>query len=169
MKLTIVVAMTPDRVIGRNGELPWRLPADLARFKRLTMGHPLIMGRKTFQSIGRPLPGRTSIVLTRDPSFSAEVAIVVGNIDEALARAAACPGGDEAFVIGGGEIYRQTLARAESMLVTLVNASIAGDAWFPIIDPALWRMVSSEHRPADDRNEFDLEFQTFQHRASLGR
>jgi len=165
MKLTIIVAMTPERVIGRDGGLPWKQPADLARFKQLTMGHPLIMGRKTFQSIGRPLPGRTSIVLSRDASFpdnEAEGIIVAKNLDEALARAGGCIGGDETFIVGGGEVYAQALYRVDRILLTLVQTTVAGDAWFPILNPTEWRLASSESRPRDARNPFDLEFQEYE-------
>jgi dihydrofolate reductase len=161
MKVTIIVAMTPDRVIGRGGELPWRLPADLARFKRLTMGHPLVMGRKTYASIGRPLPGRTSIVLTRDAGLRAEGVLVAGNLNDALEQASRSPGGDEIFIVGGGEVYEQAMPLADRILVTLVNADLAGDAWFPELPPGAWRLVGEETRPRDERNPFDLAFQEF--------
>lgn len=161
MQLTIIVAMTPERVIGRQGELPWRLPADLARFKRLTMGHPLIMGRKTFESIGRPLPGRTSIVLSRDQSFETEGVLTAVCLDNAIELAARSPGCDEAFVVGGGEVYEQALPRADRLLITLVKTHAEGDAWFPVISSDDWRLVQSETRPRDERNPNDLEFQTF--------
>lgn len=158
--VTIVVAMTPDRVIGRGGDLPWKLPADLARFKRLTIGHPLVMGRKTFDSIGRPLPGRTSIVLSRDGAFRPTGGLAATDLHQALAMASGCPGGEEVFVVGGGEVYAQALPVADRILATLVEASISGDAWFPEMDDQ-WRLHSREIRPADERNPYVLRFEEY--------
>ncbi|MGL4512297.1 MAG: dihydrofolate reductase [Lacipirellulaceae bacterium] len=153
----LVVAASENNVIGREGELPWRLPADLARFKRLTMGHSLLMGRKTFESIGRPLPGRVSIVLTRDAAWrpASEEVLVARDLEEALRVAAGAPGvsHDVAMVVGGGEVYRLALPRANSVHLTRVHARIKGDATFPALDPAEWRLESSERFEADERNE----------------
>lgn len=139
--IAIIVAMAENRVIGRDNEMPWRLPSDLKRFRVLTMGKPIVMGRKTFQSIGRPLDGRDNIVVTRDAGFSAEGVHITGSLDEALALArelAERRGAEEAMVIGGAEIYAQALASADRLYVTEVAARPEGDALFPEIDPELW-------------------------------
>jgi dihydrofolate reductase len=153
--------MTTSRVIGRGGGLPWRLSADLKRFKALTKGHHLVMGRKTFESIGRPLPGRTSIVLTRQPasnwahSAAASDFLTAASLDEALSRAA---GDDEVFVVGGAEIYILALPRADRLYVTWVDADVEGDTFFPQVDWAQWRLVSEESHSADARNEYPFRF-----------
>jgi dihydrofolate reductase len=140
MTLSIIAAMAQDRVIGRDNQLPWRLPADLKRFKQLTMGHTLLMGRKTYESIGRPLPGRTTVVVSRQAGYAPEGVIVAASVDEAIARAP----GEQVFVAGGAEIYRQTLARADRLYLTLIDAPFAGDTWFPAWDPADWQEVARE-------------------------
>lgn len=164
-RLTLVVAAAENGVIGRDGDLPWRLPADLARFKRLTMGHPLIMGRKTYESIGRPLPGRLSIALTRQPDWHAgnESVLTAREVEEAIALAGGAPGvsTEEAFVIGGGEIYRLTLPLADRVQLTRVHASIDGDTTFPDLAPAQWRLVESDEHPADSRNEHACTFEVW--------
>ena len=130
MTISIIVAMTADRVIGRDNTLPWRLPADLRRFKRLTLGHHLVVGRKTWESIGRPLPGRKMVVITRQRNFRADGVEVVHYVDDALAVARK-NGEDEVFIAGGEDIYRQTLARAHRLYLTRVHATLEGDAFFP--------------------------------------
>jgi dihydrofolate reductase len=151
--VSIVVAVAANGVIGRGNRLPWHLPEDLAHFKRLTLGHPVVMGRRTFESIiaalGKPLPGRTSIVVTRAPGRSLPGAVTVGSLDAAIAAA-----GDaaEVFVIGGAEIYRLALARADRVYLTRIEAAFDGDVTFPALDPAEWREVSREsHPPAGER------------------
>jgi len=142
MALTaLVAALARNRVIGVGNRLPWRLPEDLARFKRLTMGAPVIMGRKTRESIGRPLPGRRNIVVTRERAATWEGCVVAHSLDEALALADDAP---EAFVIGGAELYAQALPRAAPLYLTLIDADYAGDAWFPEFDAAAWREVARE-------------------------
>jgi len=142
MALTaLVAALARNRVIGVGSHLPWRLPEDLARFKRLTMGAPVIMGRKTRESIGRPLPGRRNIVVTRERAATWEGCVVAHSLDEALALADDAP---EAFVIGGAELYAQALPRAARLYLTLIDADYAGDAWFPEFDAAAWREVARE-------------------------
>src|SRR5262245_8417642 len=126
--VSLIVAMAENGVIGRDNALPWRLPEDLRRFKTITMGKPVIMGRKTFESIGKPLPGRTNIVLTRDKSWSADGVSVVHSFDEAMARAGEVA---EVAVIGGAELFRMALARADRIYLTLVHAEVAGDVVFP--------------------------------------
>ncbi|MCL4799334.1 MAG: dihydrofolate reductase [Burkholderiales bacterium] len=148
-RVTLVAALARNRVIGRGNALPWRLPADLRRFKALTLGHPVIMGRKTFESIraalGGPLPGRLNIVVTRDPGYVATGCRVVASFDAALAAA-----GDagEAFVIGGGEIYRASLPVADRLQLTEIDADFPGDAWFPALAPGAWREISREPHAA---------------------
>lgn len=136
--------MAAGRVIGANGALPWHLPADLRRFKAVTMGHHLLMGRTTFESIGRPLPGRTSIVLTRDRSVAIPGVHVVHSLAEGIDRAAGDP---ELFVIGGEEVFRATLPIADRILLTEIRLDVAGDTVFPEVDPAAWTVVSTEPLP----------------------
>lgn len=159
MRLSIIVAMTRDGVIGREGTLPWRLSDDLRRFKSLTMGHCLIMGRKTLQSLGRLLPGRTTIVLTReDPVHLARDYAgvrVAHTLEDAFAKA---EGDNEAFVIGGGEVFAQALPHVSRLYVTWVEADVPGDVYFPTLDLSRWRLISEEHLPADDRNEHETTY-----------
>lgn len=129
MTLSLIVAVSENGVIGRANRLPWRLPEDLQRFRRLTTGHPVIMGRKTFESIGKPLPGRTSIVVSRTERFPGT--ITARSLDEALEEAARAPGADATFVIGGGEVYREALPLAARIHLTRVHARVDGDATFP--------------------------------------
>jgi dihydrofolate reductase len=159
MKLSIIVAMSKNRIIGRGGQLPWRLPADLRRFKQLTMGHPLIMGRKTFDSIGKPLPGRTSIVVTRQADFHVPGVLTATNFPEAIRLAE--ERSDEAFVIGGGEIYSHALPLAHRLYVTAVEADLDGDTLFPDWDARQWQIVEDTTHPADTQNSFAMHFQVF--------
>lgn len=140
MSLAIIAAVGANGVIGRQGGLPWRLPEDLRRFKALTMGHTLIMGRATYDSIGRALPGRRTIVITRQVAWSAPGVDVAHSVDEALLMAGPGP----AFVAGGGEIYRQCLEHADVLHLTLVEAAVDGDTWFPAVDPKTFREVARE-------------------------
>jgi len=144
--VTILVAHTPGRIIGAQGRIPWHLPEDLKRFKARTMGHSIIMGRRTWESIGRPLPGRGSIVVTRDASWRAAGAHPAGTFDDALRTAASLPGSEEVFVIGGGEIYALALARADAIERTIVEQEVDGDAFFPVIDDREWRIEHDERR-----------------------
>jgi dihydrofolate reductase len=147
MRVSLIVAMARHGVIGRDNALPWRLPEDLKRFKSLTMGHPIIMGRKTYESIGRPLPGRTNIVLTRLAGFAAPGCTVVGSPEAAIA---ACGDAAEAFVIGGAEIYRAFLDHASRLDVTEIDADIPGDTFFPDFDRSQWRESARETPPVTD-------------------
>jgi dihydrofolate reductase len=164
MRRSLLVAVSAGGVIGRQGALPWRLSADLKRFKRLTLGHPLIMGRKTLESIGRLLPGRTTIVITRQPAWrpvwltdeAAANLRIAHSLEEALRLAA---GDDEVFVIGGGEIYRLALPHADRIYRTLVEADVEGDAFFPELSPDTWQIVWEERHAADEQNEYDYRFQ----------
>ncbi len=159
MRLSMIVAMTRDGVIGRDGQLPWRLSDDLRRFKSLTMGHCLIMGRKTLESLGRLLPGRTSIVLSRqDPVHLSERFAgvrVAHSLDDAFAKAA---GDNELFIIGGGEVFAQALGRISRLYVTWVEADVAGDTFFPHFDAARWHLIEEEHVAADERNEHETTY-----------
>jgi dihydrofolate reductase len=169
MKLSIIAAMAANRVIGRDNRLPWNLPADLRRFRSLTLGHHLLMGRRTFESIGRPLPGRRSIVLTRQPGYSAPESVrVARSVGEAVALAEAA-GDEEAFVAGGAQIYAETLAIAERLYLTLLGVSVAGDAWFPAYDEAAWRLVCRENRDADSDNGIPVSFLVYERATDLAR
>ena len=156
--ISIIVAASENNVIGREGELPWRLSDDLQRFKVITMGKPIVMGRKTWESIGRPLPGRQNIVITRQPGFEARGCQVVGSTDEAIAAA---EGADEVMIIGGSEIYALFLPVAGRIYLTRVHTEIEGDAFFRDLGEE-WTLVSDELRTADDRNEFDVSFRTYE-------
>jgi dihydrofolate reductase len=155
-RISLIVAMAAHRVIGRDNALPWRLPADLRRFKKVTMGHTLIMGRKTYESIGRPLPGRRTVVVTRRTDWQAGGVQVVHSLDEALAAASA---ESEVFVAGGGEIFREILPRADRMHLTRIDAEIPGDTTFPDFDPTAWKIVEEEHHEPDAENPFPYTFQ----------
>jgi dihydrofolate reductase len=159
--LALVAAVARNGAIGADAALPWRLSSDLKRFKALTMGKPLIMGRKTFQSIGRPLPGRAIVVITRDPDFAPEGAAVASDIAAALRLAEAkarAAGADEVVVAGGGEIYAQTIGRADRLYITEVDLAPKADAHFPPIDPTLWREVRREAGVRGPRDEADFAY-----------
>jgi dihydrofolate reductase len=153
--------MSENGVIGRGGQLPWHLGADLKRFKRLTMGHTIVMGRKTWESIGRPLPGRRMVVITRQSGYQSEGVEVVGSLDDALALARAA-GDDEVFVIGGAEIYRLALPRADRLYMTLVLAEVEGDRKFPDVDWGTWARTETETAEADADNEYPCRFYVFE-------
>ena len=155
MRISLIVAMAENRVIGRDNQLPWRIPEDLKHFKALTMGKPIIMGRKTYESIGRPLPGRDNIVITGDTLYRAEGCQVVHSIEEALRSVGAA---EEAMIIGGAALYRQTLQDADRLYLTLVKAQPEGDTWFPKIEPQEWREIRREVHRADESNEYDYDF-----------
>lgn len=154
-ELVLIAAVARNGVIGRDNALPWRLKADLARFRALTLGHPVLMGRKTWESLGRPLPGRRNLVLTRQPGHVAQGAEVFASPDAALAAVA---GARRVFVIGGAEIYRALLPRADTLLLTEVDAEVEGDARFPAFARAHFREISRERHPADADNEYAVEF-----------
>jgi dihydrofolate reductase len=179
MRYSLIVAMSENRVIGRRGQLPWRLSADLRRFKQLTMGHHVVLGRKTFESIGRTLPGRTMIVVSRQAGYRVEAGVaehrhgqqvgratregraapecvlVARTLDDAKRLAA---GDDEVFFIGGGEIYRQAMAEADRIYMTLVHAQVEGDTLFPELADREWRLVEQTRHAADEKNELDYTF-----------
>lgn len=137
--LSMIVAHADDNVIGLNNQLPWRLPEDLQRFKQLTMGHHIIMGRKTYESLGRLLPGRTTMIVTRDQAYQVDGAKVVHSMQEALAG---CVGDDEPFLIGGAELYALGLPFVTRLYITRIHQAVAGDAFFPALDFAQWQLVS---------------------------
>ncbi len=157
MKISIIVAASANNVIGVGGGLPWHLPEDLKRFKEVTMGKPMIMGRATYDSIGRALPGRTSIVVTRQAGFEAEGCIVVDSIDAAIEAAGDV---EEIMVIGGGEIYRQVLPHADRIYMTRLQAELEGDTRFPELDMDQWEVSSVEEFPAGDEREFGFDVET---------
>jgi dihydrofolate reductase len=159
MRISLIVAVSRNGVIGRNGTMPWHLPADLRHFKRTTMGKPVVMGRRTHESIGGPLPGRTNIVMTRNRDFRAEGCVVAHSLEEALAaaRTAAAARG-EVLIIGGGAVYAAFLPRADRIYLTRVAADVPGDTRFPDPDPATWNETGREERPADAQNPYACTF-----------
>lgn len=161
-RLTLIVARARNGVIGRNGTLPWRLPEDLAFFKRTTMGHPMVMGRKTWDSIGRPLPGRRSIVVTRNASFTAPGAEVVASLDAALKAAGNVP---EVFLIGGAELFAAALPRADRMIVAEIDHDFEGETVFPAPDPREWVAVEREQPPPNAARAFSFDWVTYERRA----
>ncbi|MBT8433652.1 MAG: type 3 dihydrofolate reductase [Gammaproteobacteria bacterium] len=154
-RLSLIVAMDDNRLIGNKNKLPWHLPADLAYFKRTTMGKPVVMGRKTYQSIGKPLPGRRNIVITRDAAFSAPGCEIANSIETALSLTGEC---DEVMLIGGASLYEQTLARATQLYITRIHHSFEGDTWFPEIDLSEWKQENCEDFEADHNNQHAYSF-----------
>ena len=178
MQIALVVALDRSGLIGREGGLPWHLPADLRHFKALTMGKALIMGRATYESIGRPLPGRFNIVMTRQRGYQAPGCFVAGNKVAALAAAAAhvsaamgreasgtSTDGEEVMVIGGASIYRLFMTEAQRIYLTRVEGEFEGDVYFPRLLADKWRIVAEEVRSADERNPYQLHFLTLERRA----
>ncbi|MBI3518648.1 MAG: dihydrofolate reductase [Bacteroidetes bacterium] len=162
MILSSIVATSLNRAIGKDNQLLWHLPADLKFFKNTTMGCPVIMGRKTFQSIGRTLPGRKNVVITRDKNFNSDHQfdiLLVGSLDEALVKLHA---ENEVFIIGGGEIYKQSMDSVDNIYLTLVNMTTEADVYFPEIDKSKFNLVWEEKHLADEKNKFDYTFQKFE-------
>jgi dihydrofolate reductase len=158
--ISLIWAMDENRVIGIKNRLPWKLSADMKWFREKTMGKPIVMGRKTFESFGaKPLPGRQNIVITRSADFSAEGVDVVHSIDEALHAAADA---DEIMIIGGASFYEQMLDRADRLYVTLVHANVEGDAWFPEVDFSQWREVYREDHGTDEKNQYPFSFLVYE-------
>jgi len=161
MIVSSIVATSLNHAIGKDNKLLWHLPADLKFFKTTTMGCPVIMGRKTFQSIGKTLPGRKNVVVTRDKNFNSDNQfdiLVVGSLDEALVK---LHSENEVFIIGGGEIYQQSMDSVDTIYLTLVNTVIDADVYFPIIDKTKFDLVWEEKHVADEKNKFDYTFQKF--------
>jgi len=159
--ITLIVAVADSGVIGRDNTLPWHLPEDLKRFKRLTMGKPIVMGRRTFESIGKPLPGRENIVVTRDTNYRHEGVTVVHDVDGALRAAGNAP---EIMVIGGAELFRALLPRAARIHLTRVHGNIEGDVLWPALDERTWRVVEREARSADEKHAYDMTFEVWEKR-----
>lgn len=157
-RISLIVALDDRNLIGRGGDLPWRLPNDLKHFKATTLGKTVLMGRKTWDSLGRPLPGRDNWVVSRDPAFLPAGARAFRDLESALAAHA----GGELMVIGGGEIYRQTLPLADRLYLTRVHAQVEGDAWFPAFDPAAFVEIAREDHPADERHAHAYSFLTLE-------
>jgi dihydrofolate reductase len=162
MKLSLIAAMAENRVIGHENRLPWHLPADLQHFKAITLGKPVLMGRKTWESIGRPLPGRTNIVITRDAGYVAEGCVVAHSLEEAVREAGEAA---EVMVIGGAQLYRQALPLADTLYLTLVHAEFQGDTRFPDWQPKEWRETARIDHAADDRNPHAYSFITLERQA----
>jgi dihydrofolate reductase len=161
MRVSILVAVAENGVIGRGGKLPWHLADDLRRFKQLTMGHTIVMGRKTWESIGRALPGRRMIVISRQAGYHVEGAQVAGSLENALQIAEAA-GDDETFVIGGSEIYRLALPRVDRIHLTRVHADVAGDEYFPDFSASNWQLVESVSHAADTDNDYPFSFEIYE-------
>ena len=158
MRLSLIVAVAKNRVIGNNNEMPWHLPADFTYFKKITTGHPVIMGRKTFESIGRPLPGRRNIVVSRNPAFRADGVEVVATLQQAIDACNNQHECTEAFVIGGATLYAEALPHVDRVYLTEVDAAPDGDTLFPALDKNQWREISRERREADEKNIHAMEF-----------
>lgn len=157
--LSIIVAVADNGVIGSGNQLPWRLPDDLKRFKALSLGKPIVMGRKTFESIGRPLPGRANVVISRQPGLQIPGCQVVTSIDDALVAAQPAP---EIVIVGGADIYRQILPRVQTIHLTRVHANVQGDVSFPELQSSEWREVAKEYHPADERHAHAFTFSTLE-------
>jgi len=160
MKITLIAAVAENRVIGRDGGLPWRLPDDLRRFKQRTLGHIVIMGRRTYESLAAPLPNRPAIVVSRNRDLDAAEATLANSLDEALDIARG-RGEDEVFILGGSEIYAIALPLADQLELTIVHAEIEGDTYFPEFDPAAWTITEDQRREADDRHEHPFSFRCY--------
>jgi len=161
MIVSAIAAMAKNRVIGKDNDIPWRLSSDLRYFKRKTLNHHVIMGRKSFQSIGRPLPKRTNIVVTRDPFFVATNCLIARSVEEGL-ELAFDNGEEEAFIIGGAAIYEASMAYWDRLYLTLVDAEVAGDVYFPEFAPDEWRLLTSEAHAADEKNDYDYTFLVYE-------
>jgi len=158
MKLSLIVAMAENRTIGINKEMPWHLSADLKKFKKITMGHPIIMGRKTFESIGRPLPGRKNIIISRNTDYQQEGCEVFNNLDKAIQS---CQVEEEVFVIGGATLYEAILDKSDRLYVTEIKKSFEGDTWFPEIDQQEWSEYEREDINDDSSVDFSYSFVSY--------
>ena len=159
MLISLIVAMDRNRVIGAGGKLPWRLPADLKHFRALTMGKPIVMGRKTHESIGRVLPGRENIVLTRDPDYRPEGCTILHDLDQLYAH---CAAADEVMIMGGADLYQQTLNRARRIYLTEIDADCPGDTFFPPFDKEAWRETERQDFAPDAANPHPCSFVTLE-------
>ncbi|MFM5357124.1 type 3 dihydrofolate reductase [Aeromonas veronii] len=160
MKISMIAALAKKQVIGKNNLMPWHMPADLAHFKRVTLGKPVLMGRKTFESIGRPLPGRRNLVISRNPGYQAEGIEVVSSVEAALALLAGSSV-EELMVIGGGHLYAEMLPSADCLYLTRIDLAVEGDTRFPAFDDGQWQRVDCESHPADEKNPHPYSFETW--------
>ena len=160
-KLSLIVAMARNRTIGVNNTLPWRCPEDLKHFKALTMGHHMIMGRKTFDSIGKPLPGRTTVVVTRNADLEIPGCVIAHSLNEAIA---ACAGDEEIFIVGGAELYQQAVPLADTLYITEIQQDVEGDAYFPEFDTSTWQETSREVRSQETPQPLEYHFVTYRNK-----
>ena len=168
MRLSIIAALSTNNVIGRDNDIPWRQSTDLKRLKALTMGHHIVMGRKTWETLGRPLPGRVNVVITRREDYRADGAVVVTSIDEALHIAAAA-GDAKVFIGGGAQIYQQPMHRCDRMYLTRIHADVEGDTFFPEFDDVSeWHLTDAEHFEADEKNQYPYSFLTYDRAGAAG-
>jgi len=158
MNVTLIAAMAENRVIGKDNQLIWHFPEDLKHFKQLTSGHHVIMGRKTFESVGRPLPNRTNIIITRQTDYKAEGCLIAHSIEEALAMV---KDDEQPFIVGGAEIYKQALAFADGIELTIIHGKYEGDSYFPEFDLSIWKLARGEKKEADARHIHPYEFLTY--------
>ncbi len=159
IKLISIAAIAENNAIGKNNDLVWHLPDDFKRFKSLTSGHYIILGRKTFESFPKPLPNRTHVIITRQKDFQSSGHIVVNSLNEAIA---AIPKNEEkAFVIGGGEIYNQAMSRVDQLEITHVHTTVEGDTFFPEINQKQWKVIEETYHPKDERHQFDFTYKTY--------
>jgi dihydrofolate reductase len=158
-RISVIAALAKNRVIGIENRLPWRLPEDLAHFKALTLNHPILMGRKTFESLGRPLPGRTNIVITRNPNYCKDGCLVAASLPAAIAL---CKDADELFVIGGAELYAQAIPLADRLYLTEVDVEVEGDAWFPDYDKAAFREASRATQRGEKGDALTFDFVVYE-------
>ena len=156
-QINLIAAMARNRVIGKDNQMPWHLPADLQHFKSVTMTHPIIMGRKTYESIGRPLPGRRNLVISRNPDLVIEGVEIFNSIDAAMAR---CSAAQSVMIIGGANLYEQMMPYADYLYLTFIDHETEGDAYFPDWSDYQWTELSREHHTADDNNPYDYQFVT---------
>jgi len=156
--IILIAAVAENNALGKNNDLLWHLPKDFKRFKEVTTGHHIIMGRKTFESFPKPLPNRTHVIITRQKNYDKEGCIVVQNLEKALA---VCPKNEPVFIIGGGEIYSQSIHLANQLDITRVHHSFEADVFFPEIDPNIWKLTSEIFNPKDEKHLYDYTFQTF--------
>lgn len=164
MEVTLIAAVASNGVLGRDGEIPWRLPEDLRRFKERTLGHHLVLGRRTWESIGRPLPGRRMVVISRRTGYRAPPEVTVVDSLEAALTLAESAGETEVFVAGGADIYRLALPHADRLLLTELDLEVEGDTFFPPFDATLWREISREEHPPDPDHAFAYRFRTLERR-----
>nr|AIA11478.1 Dihydrofolate reductase [uncultured bacterium] len=165
MQIILIAALTDNYVLGKDNQLIWRLPEDLKNFKRLTSGFPVIMGRKTFESLGRPLPNRTNIIITRNTDYQADGCVVAGSLEKAIDYAKPLTG-EQVFVIGGGEIYAQALPLADRMYLTHVHTQLDGDAFFPEFSTQDWHAAETQHFTKDEKHAYDFDIVTWERLAT---